>query len=268
MKQTCQQKGKVMRKNFTLIELLVVIAIIAILASMLLPALNKARMVARRSSCSNNVMQVTRGHMLYSEDYASTIPFVLNHNPASAAGSAMDHVQSLIGGNLAFSSRPPVYIPAGNRVFTCPGNGLMTRYEGSKATYGMYTGRRDSNYASKTSWMGDFKYDPNSAYIVYKLVRMKRPSQIPMMADTVTTNIGNYVWTGGTLPWAGLQNWNWSPTNIDGTTEDSGIHLLHTNQANLSFFDGHVVSAGQKDLSSMPFKISWAYSAKMVKINF
>ena len=64
----------VRRRAFTLIELMVVIAIISMLASMLMPALSRARESARRTDCLNNVKQISTGVQMYADNFDGYMP--------------------------------------------------------------------------------------------------------------------------------------------------------------------------------------------------
>lgn len=79
----CKKK---IRTGFTLVELLVVIAVIAILAGLLLPALNSAREKARTIQCANACRQMGLSVSMYQNDYDEHFPIVWHNKSNNDAG--------------------------------------------------------------------------------------------------------------------------------------------------------------------------------------
>jgi prepilin-type processing-associated H-X9-DG protein/prepilin-type N-terminal cleavage/methylation domain-containing protein len=106
--------------KFTLIELLVVIAIIAILASMLLPALSKARERAKQASCSANLKNsIGSAFHMYTNDYEDWFPV---GSTALPLGSWCYQLSPYLGINWSSTNTYPTSGPA---VFYCPAANLF-----------------------------------------------------------------------------------------------------------------------------------------------
>ena len=178
-----------MKKNgFTLIELLVVIAIIAILASMLLPALSKARDKASTANCVSRQKQVGLAMQMYCGDHDDYVPGFLGFYNAT---EGVYYVNRWIAVLLPY---------AGNAaMFMCPASKLGGEMQMRNITsitsanwYGIYVNNLNKYQTTGINGSGGALSSFAFGYTSHKLISLRYPSLLIYAGGTIDYNAGNY----------------------------------------------------------------------------
>jgi prepilin-type N-terminal cleavage/methylation domain-containing protein/prepilin-type processing-associated H-X9-DG protein len=226
--------------NFTLIELLVVISIIAIVAAILLPALNNARSKTRGASCQNNIKQLNLANLLYGTDYGYYMPcYGLEMTKAgSSIGKLWIGYRSAVAGssgNIDMTRGFMYEVTKNWKVMTCPDWKIPVN-DPTQITNG-------AGYGYNVVGIGSLAYITGSIYTIngvggagMKVEKVKRPSQVVTFGDvTATTTAGQIGAFSFFYP-----KYTISSGKMAVNSHGDNAHFRHRGSATAGWADGHV----------------------------
>ena len=208
--------------SFTLIELLVVIAIIAILASMLLPALNKAREKAKAVQCLSNLKQLGTSVRLYAGDNAGFAPICND-----TVGTKMLWSETLCAYKYVPGDQTA---PHKSKVYHCP---VMPEPTAKGRTYGLR--RRDQGTANGFNIDAIHPYTKNRTNGNIKMFQAEtaaKPYTIP--SKLILIGDSNSIYSGFKQEETYLID-----DNVYGITSGGLPSARHSKMVNFTFVDGH-----------------------------
>ena len=232
-----------MKKNryFTLIELLIVIAIIAILAAMLLPALNQARDKALAGKCMSNLKQLGGMFAFYCNDFNDFIPMTTFASSSDADRNYGSHKPVTKFFEAGYIPRDIFYSRKQDKVTNCPAYGRFKEpVDASAQTQivisppgDMTTPITHTTYAPAQRLLGNTAFK-QAGYRMLKLSRFRKPTAKTAFIDGV---IGSDVTSGNPtiLTYWGEADWLGGPVNWTSSAHSRS-------KCNAVFFDGHTAA--------------------------
>ncbi|MBN2640673.1 MAG: type II secretion system protein [Victivallales bacterium] len=225
------------KRIFTLIELLVVIGIIAILASMLLPALNKARGKAKQISCAGNLKNLGSLLIMYVDDNNDWIPY--KNFATGCQERDMPHI--LLGKDPSWYYVEGVDQRSIKGAYLCPETRQMPNVAFYRSSYQIVQGALDSPGSNKG---GAWYVDLNLSKAVARRYGMIAESSVVMTESPLKS----YTFSAGNMATADYAAiWYSSNLEVYQNALSAGktnriAYENHSRQANFLFKDGHVAS--------------------------
>lgn len=201
------------RHRFTLIELLVVIAIIAILASLLMPSINKSLAVARSGACINNSKQLSLGILLYTNDYDNYFPPSIVGSGGSGQSWA-DFIYENIGGKIKYTNLSNKRL----KIMECPSHNYYYSTSAQNNTFHISYGY--NRYLTVPQW-------PNSNNPPLRVQKIPRPTAHLITGEIIGDDV----------------NGSW-----DIAYQESTMRFDHNHRMNIAMVAGNVKSVKVQSL--------------------